>query len=103
MYAIIETGGKQYRVAEGDVIHAELLTAEVGSTLEIARVLAVGEADNLKVGNPVVAGATVQVKVLEHGKGKKVVVSNYKPKKNVRKKNGHRQPYTKLQVEKIQA
>ncbi len=103
MYAIIETGGKQYRVAEGDVFKAELLTAEVDSTVEITRVLVVGAAEGLKVGNPVVEGASVQVKVLEHGKGKKVVVSRYKAKKNVRKKNGHRQPYTKLQVEKILA
>jgi len=103
MYAIIETGGKQYRVAEGDVFKVELLTAEVDTTLELNRVLAVGAAESLKVGNPTVEGASVQVKVLEHGKGKKVVVSQYKAKKNIRKKNGHRQPFTKLQVEKILA
>lgn len=101
MYAIIETGGKQYRVAEGDVVKVELLAAEVGDTVAIDRVLAVGEGDSLKVGNPTVAGSSVQAKVLEHGKAKKVVVFKYKPKKNIRKKNGHRQPYTKLQVEKI--
>ena len=103
MYAIIETGGKQYRVSEGDVLKVELLTAEVGDTVTIYRVLAVGEGDSLKVGSPVVAGSTVQAKVLEHGKHRKVVVFKYKPKKNIRKKNGHRQPYTKLQVEKILA
>ena len=74
MYAIIETGGKQYRVSEGDVINVELLTADVDSTVEIDRVLAVGEGENIKVGSPVVAGAKVVLKVLEHGKGKKVIV-----------------------------
>ncbi len=103
MYAIIETGGKQYRVSEGDVINVELLTADVDSTVEIDRVLAVGEGENIKVGSPVVAGAKVVLKVLEHGKGKKVIVFHYKPKKNIRKKNGHRQPFTKVQIEKILA
>ncbi len=103
MYAIIETGGKQYRVSEGDIINVELLTADVDSTVEIDRVLAVGEGENIKVGSPVVAGAKVVLKVLEHGKGKKVIVFHYKPKKNIRKKNGHRQPFTKVQIEKILA
>lgn len=103
MYAIIETGGKQYRVSEGDVINVELLAADVDSTVEIDRVLAVGEGENIQVGSPVVAGAKVVLKVLEHGKGKKVIVFHYKPKKNIRKKNGHRQPFTKVQIEKILA
>ncbi|MCI8336059.1 MAG: 50S ribosomal protein L21 [Peptococcaceae bacterium] len=103
MYAIIETGGKQYRVSEGDVINVELLAADVDATVEIDRVLAVGEGENIKVGSPVVAGAKVVLKVLEHGKGKKVIVFHYKPKKNIRKKNGHRQPFTKVQIEKILA
>ena len=103
MYAIIETGGKQYRVNQGDVLNVELLDAEVGSVVEAAKVLAVGEGESLQVGSPVVAGASVSLKVLEHGKGKKVVVFNYKAKKNIRKKNGHRQPYTKVQVEAINA
>lgn len=103
MYAIIETGGKQYRVSEGDVINVELLAADVDSTVEIDRVLAVGEGESIKVGSPVVAGAKVVLKVLEHGKGKKVIVFHYKPKKNIRKKNGHRQPFTKVQIEKILA
>lgn len=103
MYAIIETGGKQYRVSEGDIINVELLTADVDSTVEIDRVLAVGEGESIKVGSPVVAGAKVVLKVLEHGKGKKVIVFHYKPKKNIRKKNGHRQPFTKVQIEKILA
>lgn len=103
MYAIIETGGKQYRVSEGDVINVELLAADVDSTVEIDRVLAVGEGEKIQVGSPVVAGAKVVLKVLEHGKGKKVIVFHYKPKKNIRKKNGHRQPFTKVQIEKILA
>ncbi len=103
MYAIIETGGKQYKVAEGDVLRVELLDAEVGDVVTDAKVLAVGEGEGLQIGDPTVAGASVSLKVLEHGKGKKVVVFHYKPKKNIRKKNGHRQPYTKVQVEAINA
>ena len=92
MFAIIETGGKQYKVAEGDIIRVELLEAEPESTLTI---------DKLDAGKPYLENATVNCKVLEHGKAKKVVVFHYKPKKNVRKKNGHRQPFTKLQIESI--
>jgi large subunit ribosomal protein L21 len=103
MYAIIETGGKQYRVNQGDILNVELLNAEVGSVIQPEKVLAVGEGESLQIGSPVVAGASVSLKVLEHGKGKKVVVFHYKPKKNIRKKNGHRQPYTKVQVEAINA
>ena len=103
MYAIIETGGKQYKVAQGDVLRVELLDAEVGAVVTDAKVLAVGEGAGLQVGNPTVPGASVSLKVLEHGKGKKVVVFHYKPKMNIRKKNGHRQPYTKVQVEAINA
>ncbi len=103
MYAIIETGGKQYRVQEGDVLRVELLTAEAGQTVEIDKVLAVGEADKLTIGQPLVEGAKVVLKVIEHDKAKKVIVFHYKAKKNIRKKNGHRQPFTKVQVEKILA
>lgn len=103
MYAIIETGGKQYKVSQGDVLKVELLEAEVGAVVEPAKVLAVGEGETLQVGNPTVPGASVSLKVLEHGKHKKVIVFHYKPKKNIRKKNGHRQPYTKVQVEAINA
>lgn len=103
MYAIIETGGKQFKVAKDDVVRVELLNAEVGSTIEIDRVLAVGEGAEIKVGNPTVSGAKVSAKVLEHGKAKKVVVFHYKPKKNIRKKNGHRQPFTALQILDINA
>ena len=101
MFAIIETGGKQYKVAQGDVINVELLTAEDESTLEIDKVVALFDGEKLTAGTPYVADAKVSCKVLGHGKGKKVIVFKYKAKKNVRVKNGHRQPFTKLQIEEI--
>lgn len=103
MYAIIETGGKQYKVQEGDTLRVELLDAEVGQTVEIDKVLMVNKDGQVKVGNPYVAGAKVELKVQEHGKGKKIIVFKYKPKKNYRRKQGHRQPYTAVVVEKILA
>lgn len=103
MYAIIATGGKQYRVKEGDVIFVEKLNANEGDTVEISDVLAVGKEGDLKVGTPLVDGAKAVLKVLGQGKGKKIIVFKYKAKKNYRRKNGHRQPYTKVVVEKIQA
>ena len=99
MYAVLTTGGKQYRVSEGDVLFVEKLNAEVDSTVELTEVLAVSKDGELKVGAPVVEGA----KVLAQGKAKKVVVFKYKRKKDYRRKNGHRQPYTKIVVEKIEA
>lgn len=101
MFAIIESGGKQYKVAEGDIIRVELLKAEPESTIEIDKVLAVFDGDALEAGRPYVENAKVTCKVLGHGKAKKVIVFHYKPKKNIRKKNGHRQPFTKLQIESI--
>ena len=98
MFAIIETGGKQYKVAEGDIIRVELLDAEADSTIEIDKVLAIYNDKELKIGTPYVDGAKVSCKVLEHGKAKKVLVFRYKPKKNERTKNGHRQPYTALEI-----
>ena len=103
MYAVLTTGGKQYRVQEGDVLFVEKLNAEVDSTVELTEVLAVSNGDALKVGTPVVEGAKVVAKVLAQGKAKKVTVFKYKRKKDYRRKNGHRQPYTKLVVEKIEA
>ncbi|AZK46503.1 50S ribosomal protein L21 [Paenibacillus lentus] len=103
MYAIIETGGKQYRVQEGDVLYIEKLNAEDGTSVTFDRVLAVSKGEGLVAGTPVVAGASVTAKVEKHGKGRKVVVYKYKPKKNYHKKQGHRQPYTKVTIEKIQA
>ncbi len=101
MYAIIETGGKQYRVQEGDVIRVEKLAAEAGETVEVDRVLAVVSDGDVRIGTPVVNGAKVVLKVLENGKGKKIIVFKYKPKKNYRRKQGHRQPFSKVVVEKI--
>ncbi len=103
MYAIIETGGKQYRVQEGDTLFVEKLDANQGDVVTIDSVLAVSKDGKLTVGNPVVDGAKVEAKVAEQGKGKKIIVFKYKPKKDYRKKQGHRQPYTKLVVEKINA
>lgn len=103
MYAIIETGGKQYKVQEGDVLFIEKLNAADGETVTFDRVLAVSNDNGLTVGTPVVAGATVTATVEKHGKGQKVVIYKYKPKKNYRVKQGHRQPYTKVTIGKIQA
>jgi len=103
VYAIIETGGKQYKVQEGDVLFLEKLSSGEGETVVFDKVLAVSEGDNLKVCTPVVEGASVTAKVLGHGKAKKIIVFKYKPKKNYRRKQGHRQPYTKVQIEKINA
>ncbi|MBQ1396369.1 MAG: 50S ribosomal protein L21 [Eubacterium sp.] len=98
MYAIIETGGKQYRVTEGDVICVEKLAANAGETVELDKVLVLGEGEDLKVGTPYVEGAKVFGEVVENGKGKKVVVFKYKSKKDYRKKQGHRQPYTMIKI-----
>ena len=103
MYAIIETGGKQYKVSEGDVVFIEKLSNEVGESIDFERVLAVVKEDSLKLGSPIVAGAKVNAKILSHGKDKKIIVYKYKSKKGYHKKQGHRQPYTKVQIEKINA
>ncbi|WP_153123099.1 50S ribosomal protein L21 [Peribacillus tepidiphilus] len=102
MYAIIETGGKQLKVAEGDVIYVEKLDVEAGETVTFDKVLFVG-GDNVKVGSPLVDGVSVTGKVEKHGRQKKIIVFKYKAKKNNRKKQGHRQPYTKVVIEKINA
>ncbi len=103
MYAIIETGGKQYKVQEGDVLFIEKLDAVDGESVTFNRVLAVSNEGGLTAGTPFLSEATVTAKVEKHGKGHKVVVYKYKPKKNYHKKQGHRQPYTKVTIEKIQA
>ena len=101
MYAVIKTGGKQYRVQQGDVIFVEKLNAQADEAVTFDEVLLVGDADQSKVGTPVVKGAKVQGKVLGQVKGKKIVVYKYKAKKNERKKQGHRQPYTKVEITAI--
>ncbi|WP_054949036.1 50S ribosomal protein L21 [Numidum massiliense] len=103
MYAIIETGGKQYKVQEGDVLFIEKLAANEGESVQFDHVLLIANEDGVKVGSPTVAGATVSAKVEAHGRGKKLTVFKYKPKKNYHRKQGHRQPFTKVTVEKINA
>ena len=100
MQAIFVTGGKQYKVSEGDVIFVEKLDFE-GETVEFDNVLMTIDGDNVTVGAPTVEGAKVTAKVLKNGKAKKVLVFKFKAKKNYRRRQGHRQPYTKLQIEKI--
>ncbi|MGN1015283.1 MAG: 50S ribosomal protein L21 [Butyricicoccus sp.] len=103
MYAIVVTGGKQYKVSEGDVIYVEKLGVEDGSSVTFDKVLAVGEGAELKVGAPYVEGATVSATVEKTGKQKKVLVYKMKPKKGYRRKQGHRQPYTKVTINAINA
>lgn len=101
MNAIIETGGKQYKVAEGDTLFIEKLPVEAGDTVTFDKVLAVLDGDKATFGAPVVEGAKVTASVVKNGKGKKVIVFKYKPKKGYRRKQGHRQPYTKVTIGKI--
>ncbi|MBP2649632.1 MAG: ribosomal protein [Firmicutes bacterium] len=103
MYAIIETGGKQYRVSEGDVVTIEKLELNEGETVEFTRVLTVVNGGEATFGQPVVAGAKVTGKVLMQGKEKKIRIFRYKAKSNYRKRQGHRQPFTKVVIEKIEA
>ena len=100
MFAIIKTGGKQYKVSEGDVIKVEKIEAEAGDKIEFDQVLMVA-GDDVKVGSPVVEGAKVSAEVLDQKKDKKIVIFKFKAKKNYRKKKGHRQPYTLVKIEKI--
>ena len=101
MKAVIVTGGKQYTVSEGDVLYIEKLNVEADETVKFDQVLAVLDGENTKIGTPVVEGATVEAKVVKNGKAKKIVVFKYKAKKNEKKKIGHRQPYTKVEITKI--
>ena len=101
MYAIIETGGKQYKVEEGSVIFVEKLEVAEGESVTFDKVLAVANGDDLTIGTPVVAGAKVVGKVAKQGKAKKIYVFKMKRKKNYRRKIGHRQPFTKIEITKI--
>ena len=103
MYAIIETGGKQFKVAEGDVLKVELLHAEAGETVEINKVLMVNKDGQLTVGAPYVEGAKVTAKVAAQGKADKIFVFKYKAKSNYRKRQGHRQPFTRVEITSIEA
>lgn len=102
MYAIIATGGKQYKVAEGDIIKVEKLGVDAGETVTFDQVLAVSDKE-LTVGDPTVSGATVTATVMNEGRGKKVIVYKYKRKTGYHKKNGHRQSFTQVKIEKINA
>ena len=98
MYAIIESCGKQYKVAEGDVVFFEKLDTEEGKKVSFDKVILVSDEGKVEIGNPYVKGAKVEGKVVAHGKGKKIIVFKYKAKKNYRRKQGHRQPYTKVEI-----
>lgn len=103
MYAIIETGGKQYKVEKGDVIFIEKLDVEAESEVKFDKVIAVSDDNGIKVGSPYVGGASVSAKAIKNGKGKKIVVFTYRPKKSSQRKMGHRQPYTKVEITEINA
>jgi ribosomal protein L21 len=101
MFAIIETGGKQYKVSEGDLVFVEKLEVEAGQTVKLDRVLAISDNAGFKTGAPYITGAAVTATVVKNGRGKKIHILKYKSKKNEKKKIGHRQPYTKLQITAI--
>ena len=101
MYAVIETGGKQYRVCEGDVVYVEKLDVKEGETVSFDKVLVIGKGKDTVVGTPTVSGAAVEGKVVKHGKAKKVTVFTYRPKKDSKRKMGHRQQYTKVEITAI--
>ena len=103
MHAIIETGGKQYKVTEGDTLFIEKLEAEAGQAITFDKVLAILDGDKATFGAPVVEGASVAATVVKNGKGKKIRIFKYNPKKGYRKRQGHRQPYTKVEITKINA
>jgi large subunit ribosomal protein L21 len=98
MYAVIKTGGKQYRVSAGDKLKVEKLAADVGAEVTLAHVLALGEGESVKVGAPLVAGAAVKATVLQHGLGDKVTIFKMRRRKHYKKSQGHRQPYTEIEI-----
>ena len=103
MQAIFVTGGKQYKVSEGDIIYVEKLDVEAGEAVSFDRVLAILDGEATKIGTPVVEGASVSATVVKSGKSKKIIVYKMHPKKNYRRKQGHRQPYTKLTIDSVNA
>jgi len=100
-YAIVESGGKQYRAVEGGFIEVDLLPAQIGQQIDLGSVLLIVDGDQVSVGAPLVKGASIQAKVVDQTKGPKIVVFKYRPKKRIRVKTGHRQKYTRLQIETI--
>ncbi len=103
MYAVIETGGKQYQVKEGDIVFVEKLDVAAEENVTFDKVIVYSDGENTTVGAPYVAGAVVEAKVLKNGKSKKITVFTYKPKKHVKRKQGHRQPYSQVRIESINA
>ncbi len=103
MFAVVESGSKQYKVQRGDLIDVELLPGAPGDTVQLDRVLLIADGDTVTVGKPLVEGAHVRATVVKEAKGKKVVIFMYRPKKRIRQKTGHRQRYTRLQIEEIVA
>ena len=102
MYAIVETGGKQYKIEEGEKLQVEKITAQVGETITLDKVLMINNDGEVHVGSPMIESAKVTATVVEQGKGKKIIVYKYKPKANYRRKKGHRQFFTEIQIEKIE-
>lgn len=98
MYAVIKTGGKQYRVAQGDRLRVEKLAGNVGDTVSLAEVLLVGQGEGVKVGAPLVSGAKVEAKIIAQDRGKKIIIFKFRRRKNYRRKTGHRQPFTALEI-----
>jgi large subunit ribosomal protein L21 len=103
MYAVVATGGKQYRVEEGEIIRIEKLTGQVGDQVAFDQVLMIGDGENVRIGQPVVEGATVKASIVEQGKNKKILVFKYKRRKRYRRKQGHRQQFTAVKVNAIEA
>lgn len=98
MYAVIKTGGKQYRVSQGDLLRVEKLPGNVGDAVTLSEVLLVGEGEGIKIGKPVVAGAKVEAKIVAQDRDKKIIIFKFRRRKNYRRKNGHRQPFTALEI-----
>ncbi|NLG52282.1 MAG: 50S ribosomal protein L21 [Chloroflexi bacterium] len=103
MYAVVETGGKQYKVTVGETIDVERLKADIGETVELDRVLMVADGEQVQVGSPVVDGASVSATVVDHDRARKVIVFKYRAKQRYRRKTGHRQDYTRLRIDEIKA
>ena len=103
MYAVIQTGGKQYRVAPGDTIRVEKLAGEAGDSINFEQILLVSDGDDVKIGQPVVESATVAGEIVEHGRGEKLIVYKFMRRKDYRRKNGHRQSYTAVKINEVSA